>query len=361
MPTADPVYRARRKRLLAELETQGLDALVTFNLKNVRYLTGYSGTNGVVVAGAKGAFFLTDFRYAAQVKEEVRSMKRVVSTRPLAEEAAGRLAALKAKRIGFEGHHLPFDILARLRRGSKGKWMPCRAVERLRMVKDETELALLKKNFGLLENAYSGVGEIIVPGRLEREAAAMLEYRLRMAGGEKAAFDFIVASGARSALPHGVAGEKRMKKGEPVILDWGWVFGGYHSDNTRTLFLGKPPRRMREVFDIVLEANRRAIARTAPGVPLAAIDAAARDYIVSKGYGEYFGHGTGHGLGLNIHEAPSVNSRSKEIAREGMVFTIEPGIYLPGIGGVRIEDVVAVTKTGCRVLSERIPKTLRLL
>ena len=353
--------KARARRLLARLDDLKLDALVTLNLKNVRWLTGYSGTAGACVISRKGNFFFTDFRYASQAKEEVRSMARVIAVKPLPEMAAEKLKELRAKKIGFEHNDVTVAVMAKMRKAAPGKWIPCDAIEKLRMIKDEPEIKALEKNFGYLATVFKDIGDVLRPGRREREAAADLEYRLRLCGGEKAAFDFIIASGPRSAMPHGVASGKKMKEGEIVIVDWGWVLDGYHSDNTRTLFLGRPKPKLKEIFDIVLEANQRAIDKVAPGVPLKDIDAAARDYIEAKGYGKYFGHGTGHGVGLDIHEAPGVSWRSADTAQEGMVFSIEPGIYLPGIGGVRIEDVVHVTKTGCRVLTKNIPKTLHSL
>ncbi len=354
-------HRARVRRLLARLDALGLDALVTVNLKNVRWLTGYSGTAGACVISPKGNFFFTDFRYASQAKEEVHSMALVIATKPLPEAAAEKLKALRARKIGFEHGDVTVAVMGKMRKSVSGKWIPCDAVEKLRMIKDAAEIAVLEKNFGYLAAVFRDIGEVLRPGRREREAAADLEYRLRLRGGEKAAFDFIIASGPRAALPHGVASGKKMKKGEVVIVDWGWVLNGYHSDNTRTLFLGKPKPKVKEIFDIVLEANERAIAKAAPGVPLKELDAAARDYIEAKGYGKYFGHGTGHGVGLDIHEAPGVSWRSTETAQEGMVFTIEPGIYLPGVGGVRIEDVVHITKTGRRILTRNIPKAAHII
>ncbi len=354
-------HKARVRRLLARLETLGLDALVTLNLKNVRWLTGYSGTAGACVISSKGNFFFTDFRYASQAKEEVHSMARIIAAKPLPEAAAEKLKTLHSKKIGFEHRDVTVAAMVKMRKAAPGKWIPCDAIEKLRMIKDGAEIAVLEKNFGFLAAVFKDIGDVLQPGRREREAAADLEYRLRSRGGEKAAFDFIIASGPRAALPHGVASDKKMKKGEIVIVDWGWILGGYHSDNTRTLFLGKPKPKLKEIFDVVLEANQRAIAKVAPGMPLKEIDAAARGHIEAKGYGKYFGHGTGHGVGLDIHEAPGVSWRSAETAREGMVFTVEPGIYLPGIGGVRIEDVVHVTKTGCRVLTKNIPKAARSL
>ncbi|MBI5178734.1 MAG: aminopeptidase P family protein [Nitrospinae bacterium] len=335
---------------------KGTDAFVTFNLQNVRYLTGYTGTNGAALVTGARALFFTDFRYAEQVEKEVPSMHIRIAQKALADEVGEELSKAKAKRTAYEDRHVTVRLMAQLQKSAKTRWVPCGMVEELRMVKDAGEIALLEKNFALLAKTFSGIGEIVVAGRTENQAAAELEYRLMKAAGGGPAFDFIIASGPRSAMPHGVASGKKMKKGEPVVVDWGWVVDGYHSDNTRTVFLGKPHPKMKEVYDIVLEANRRAIEKARPGVPLKEIDAAARDFITQKGYGKYFGHGTGHGVGLEIHESPTVNSRATETAREGMVFTIEPGIYLPGLGGVRIEDMLVVTGKGNRVFSKRLPK-----
>jgi Xaa-Pro aminopeptidase len=358
----EKAFKGRLKKLRGAMAASGLDAFATLNLNNVRYLTGYSGTNGAVVVTARDAAIYTDFRYASQVAGQVTSMRFEITREPLAEEVGRHVKKSGAKRAGFEDAHVTISLMAQLRKFSGGvRWTPGSPVEGLRKIKDAWETALIRRNFRLLERAFSKIGDVIAPGKKESDAAAELEYALRRSGGEKAAFDFIVASGKRSAMPHGVASGKKMARGEAVILDWGWVLDGYNSDNTRTLFLGKPKPKLEEIFEVVLEANMRAIARTAPGVPLKEIDAAARDFIDTKGYGKYFGHGTGHGVGLEIHEAPSLNARSDDVAREGMVFTIEPGIYLPGIGGARIEDVVEVTKNGCDVISKELPKGLRIL
>lgn len=340
----------------------GLDAFVTFNLKNIRYLSGFSGSNGAVVVTEKDAVLFTDFRYASQVEEEAPDMTSHVCVGALTEDVGKKLQKVRGKRVGFEEKHVTVALMAELKKHSGSlRWVPSSIIEGLRSIKDAGEIGLIVRNFGLLEKAFSKISAIIRPGKEESAVAAELEYALKLSGGEKPAFDFIVASGARSALPHGVASRKLIRQGDIVILDWGWVLDGYHSDNTRTLFVGKPKPKLREIFEIVLEANMRAIARTAPGVPLKEIDSAARDYISKMGYGKYFGHGTGHGVGLDIHEEPNVSQRSTATAIEGMVFTIEPGIYLPGIGGVRIEDVVAVTASGCKLISEGVPKKLAVI
>ena len=354
------IYRTRIKKLQRRLSELRLGGFVTLDLKNVRYLTGYTGSSGAVAVFKKSAFFFTDFRYKTQAREQVRTMKRVIA-KSLIEEIGKTIRQARAKRIGCEEERLTVSQYKALRKAAKVKWIAAKPVDELRVIKDEAELKVLEKNFSMLAKVFSSVREIFKPGRKESEIAAQLKYRLEKIGGSGPAFDFIVASGVRSALPHGVASGKRVGKTDIVTLDWGWILDGYHSDNTRTFFMGKPKRKLKEIFEIVLEANRLATEKVADGVPLKEIDAAARDYIKKKGYGEKFGHGTGHGVGLEIHEAPTVGPRSKDIAREGMVITIEPGIYLPGIGGVRIEDVVVVTKKGCKCLTRKIPKEFRLL
>ncbi len=347
-------YKNRVKKLQKRLAALRLGGFVSLDLVNVRYLTGYTGTSGAVAVFKNSAFFFTDFRYKTQAAAQVRSMKRVI-VKSLMEEVGNSIKQARVRRVGYEQERLKVSQFKRLRKAATVKWISVRPVDELRIIKDGSELRTLEKNFSMLAKVFRSLPEIIVPGRREREAAAELRYRLAKLGGSGPSFDFIVASGARSALPHGVASEKRIGKNDIVTLDWGWLLDGYCTDNTRTFFMGKPKRRLLEIHEIVSEANRLAIKKVAPGVPLKDIDAAARDHITKKGYGGKFGHGTGHGVGLEIHEAPNVGPRSKDVARQGMVFTIEPGIYLPGIGGVRIEDVVVVTEKGCKVLTRRIP------
>ena len=219
---------------------------------------------------------------------------------------------------------------------------------------------LLERAAGLNLEAIGEVLPLLVPGTTERQLAIELEFALKRRGGQDKAFDFIVASGPRGAMPHGVASDKELAAGELVTIDFGTRVDGYHSDETVTLALGRVDARQREVFDTVLAAHDRAIAGIRPGMALRDVDALAREYIAGQGFGDYFGHGLGHGVGLEVHEYPVVSPRSEIIAEEGMVFTIEPGIYIPEVCGVRIEDMVAVTADGCRLLT-RIPKEFRSL
>jgi len=312
------------------------------------------------VVSRGGATFITDFRYASQVKKEVTSMKCLI-TSPATKAIAKIINAGKSKVVGIEDKNLTVANLNELRKFIKAKFKPAHFIEELRLIKDQMEVKLIEKNFSILARVFKEIPEIIKPGMKETAVSAELEYRLKIAGGEGKAFDFIVASGKRSALPHGIASNKKIGKRDFITLDWGNLLGGYHTDNTRNFSIGKPSKKMREIFDIVQEANQKSIDAIKPGIPLANIDFAGRSYIESKGYGKFFGHGTGHGVGLDIHENPAVNKLSKMEAKEGMVFTIEPGIYLPGIGGVRIEDMVLVTKKGKKLLSKNLPPELIVL
>ena len=208
--------------------------------------------------------------------------------------------------------------------------------------------------------AFAEVEALLRPGSVERDVALALEFALKRRGAEEKAFDFIVASGERGALPHGVASGRRLAAGELVTIDFGCRVDGYHADETVTIAIGTVADELRRVFDIVLAAHDLALAAVAPGVPVSELDRVAREHIAAAGYGAYFGHGLGHGVGLDVHEAPAVSSRSKAVVQKGMVFTVEPGIYLPGVGGVRIEDMVLATAAGFRVLT-RIPKQFRNL
>jgi Xaa-Pro aminopeptidase len=272
------------------------------------------------------------------------------------------LAEKGAVRVGFESDTLAFATVSELReKGPSHEWVPVSGeVRSLRSLKDEQEIELLERAAALNAVCFEEILSVIRPGACERDIALALEFALKQRGAEEKAFDFIVASGVRGALPHGVASAKTIAAGELVTIDFGCRLNGYHSDETVTLAVGDVSPRLRELHAVVLEAHDRAIDKVRPGAGLRDIDAAARQFITDRGFGDYFGHGTGHGLGLEVHEFPAVSTRSEEVAREGMVFTIEPGIYVPDVGGVRIEDTVLVTAGGCRRLT-RIPKGFQTL
>jgi len=356
---AAPYMEKRRVETIRRADWASYDALMVTNLKNVRYLTGFSGTAGVVALTQSEAWLITDFRYTTQASEQVIGVK--------VEEAKDLLAAMGAiasrmgmKRIGFEADHVTVSNLQEMEKKMEGaQLVPTSAVvEAARLVKDEAEMEAMDRLVDLLEESMGYARSLMRPGALERDIAIELETAMRKRGADGSAFEMIVASGARGALPHGVASAKAVEEGEAVTLDWGARGWGYHSDNTRTFLQRGVSDKIKEIYKVTLEANEAAIEAVRPGVSLAQVDHVARSLITRAGYGEYFGHGTGHGVGLDIHEAPKVSSASQEEARPGMVFTIEPGIYLPGQGGVRIEDMIFVTEKGCRVMSQRIDKSM---
>lgn len=355
------MFTERQQRAIALLAAHDLDALVFCARENLRYLCGFTGSEGALLLTGSSSLFLTDSRYTTQARDQVTA-GRVEEYRLQSEAVASALREAGARRIGFETS-LAYGKVSDLR--VKGEvsweWLPLREeLETLRLAKTAAELAAIEVATELNALAFSEVEPLIRPGAVERELALALEFAMKRRGAEEKAFDFIIASGQRGALPHGVAGDKQLAEGELVTIDFGCRVDGYHSDETVTVAVGEIDVEMRRVFDTVLTAHDLALAAVVPGVPLAEMDRIARQYIADAGYGAFFGHGLGHGVGLEVHEAPTVSMRSKAIVQEGMVFTVEPGVYLPGNGGVRIEDMVLVTSSGARLLT-RIPKQYRNL
>lgn len=351
----------RQQRVVSLLAEHDLDALVFCARENLRYLCGFTGSDGVLLLTGTSSWFLTDSRYTTQAREQVTA-NRIEEYRLQAEGVASALRDAGARRIGFETS-LAYGKVSDLRTSGEAswEWVPLKdELDTLRLAKTGAEIAAIEAAAQLNALAFAEVEPLIRPGAVERDLALALEFALKRRGAEEKAFDFIVASGPRGALPHGVAGDRRLVEGELVTIDFGCRVGGYHSDETVTVAIGSVPDELRRIFDTVLAAHDLALSAVAPGVPLAELDRSAREHIAAAGYGAYFGHGLGHGVGLEVHEAPTVSARSKAVVQEGMVFTVEPGIYLPGIGGVRIEDMVVATSSGARVLT-RIPKHYRCL
>lgn len=355
--TATRVIAARQL-----LKEQQLDALIFFGLPNIRYLCGFTGTDGVLFITAEETVFLTDSRYQTQANVQVVADK-IICYQNKFSGLADLLSQTTSRRVGFDAEALTVAVYEELRQqGHKGmEWLPLTAQLRsLRAVKSPVELASLRRAAKLNRKAFEQVLPAIRPGVTERQIALELEFALKRLGGEVNAFDFIVASGERGALPHGVASDKALMAGELVTIDFGTRVAGYYSDETVTLALGEVDRNLRQIFDIVLKAHDLALDAIVPGLAIRDLDAVARDYIVAQGFGEYFGHGLGHGVGLEIHEYPAVSMRTDASLREGMVLTIEPGIYIPETGGVRIEDTIVVTAAGYETLTG-IPKQFRQL
>lgn len=361
----------RHRTIRSAIADLGLDALVITSMPNVLYLTNFTGSSAIAVVTADRVVFLTDFRYMTTVQEMQAGawacpeldLVRVEGSYDAA--LAGALAALPVRRVGFEATHLTVsrhDWLARtLPRGSlSGAELVGTEglVEHARAVKDDYEIATLREAAHRLSSvARDAVREVRV-GRTEEEVAHAIDARLLAAGFSKTAFDTIVAGGPNSALPHAHPGKRRFSEGDLVVLDFGGVYDSYCVDLTRTVSVGRAGDRAREVYAAVLEAHDRAIAAVAPGVSRFDIDAAARTALGGHGLAEAFGHGTGHGLGVEVHEDPRITRRHpavdarNEAVTVGMVFTIEPGAYLPTWGGVRIEDDVLVTANGADVLTD---------
>ena len=357
-------HKARLKRLQSVLAEQRLDALLVVSLPNIRYLCGFTGSAAVLVVAQDTCHFFTDGRYAEQAREEVQGAKIKVSPKAALTAAGEWLAAAgkkwARKRLGTEGDHLSLADGSRLRKmlgpGIR-LWQAPPLVERQRMVKDAEEIARLRQAVLLGASLFDSALETIRPGVPEQQVAAEMEYAARQAGAEGMAFETIIAAGERSALPHGRASAAAIPARGFVVCDFGVILAGYCSDMTRTVYVGRPAADDRETYQAVREAQQAAVEEVRPGKGVAEVDRAARNVLRKKGLARYFTHSTGHGVGLEIHEAPRVATGQSEILQPGMVITIEPGVYLPGRGGVRIEDMVVVTERGCEVLTPT-PKEL---
>jgi Xaa-Pro aminopeptidase len=344
---------------LAELE---LAALVVAHPANIRYLTGFSGSSGLVLVTADAVALLTDFRYETQAAEETAGAARVeIAQSGLVEALLAQLQGAGPRGpVGYEDHVFTVREGARLTGGAAdGRFRPAPdLVERLRAVKGPEEVAAIRKAGRVAGEALASVVADIRVGLSELDVAALLEAALRRAGSEAHPFPTIVASGPRAALPHACTSARRVGAGEWLLLDFGAQVDGYCADVTRTFVVGAPPdARQREVYGVVREAQAAALAGLRPGMTGRAGDALARDRIVAAGYGAAFGHSLGHGLGLEVHEAPRVSKASEEPLPAGAVVTVEPGVYLPGWGGVRIEDDVVLGEEGATLLTD-IPREL---
>ncbi len=357
---------ARLARLQKTVREHGLDALLITHLPNIYYLVGYSGSNGILVVPAQGKpHFFTDFRYKSQVKSEVAGAKIsiVERDRQLLDAIVDKQLFSDFDAVGFEETLIKYSTYDFLRKKFRHlKLVPKREmVESMTMIKTDDEIEMIKKAAEIGDKVFNKAIEVIKPGVTELDVAAEICYWTKKLGADGDAFEVIVVSGERSALPHGRATSKKIKKGELVTLDFGCVYRGFNSDMTRTVAVGKIPTELQKIYEIVRVAQQRAVERVKPGMNGREIDSTARDYITLHGYGSKFGHGTGHGLGIEVHEIPIISQRGERFILEpNMVFTVEPGIYVEGLGGVRIEDDVVVRPEGHEVLNKS-PKELLVL
>ena len=339
-------------RLRSLLRRKNLDAVLFMSLENIRFLCGFTGSDGALIYGTEEAVFLSDSRYEEQAGGEVRGAV-FQRYRKKIEGIARSLRALRVKRLGFEASALTWETYQRLKEHlSRVTLVPLAAeISGLRARKEPAEIEKIRRAIQIASESFLDTLSRLKPGVREKTAGDFLEFRMKRKGGEGPSFPIIVASGPRAALPHGKASGKAMRKGETVVVDFGVRHQGYNSDETKTLILGRPDARQKKVYDLVRRAQERAIRAIRPGVSVRSIDREAREVISRAGYGHFFGHGTGHGIGLAVHEAPNLSPRGSGVVEAGMVFSVEPGVYLPGWGGVRLEDLVLVTDRGCEVLT----------
>ena len=335
------------------LEDEKLDGMLVTSVVNVTWLSGFTGDSSFALITPDRRQLITDFRYVEQAEEECPGWDVLRHQKGIFPEAGRSAKALGLKRLGFESAHLSCRNHEKLSEvldgvetvGLEGK------VEALRTIKGDEEVQAIEAALRCQEDAFREVKSWVKPGMTEKEVAAELEYRMKRNGAERSAFETIVAAGERGSLPHAHSTERVIRQGEALLVDWGARRFFYNSDLTRVLHFGTVHAKFTEVYELVGRAQKAAIAHIRPGVTLSEIDAAARDVIRDAGHGEQFGHALGHGVGLEVHEAPTVKEGNEEPVRPGMVFTVEPGIYIPRWGGVRIEDMVLVTEDGVRVLS----------
>jgi Xaa-Pro aminopeptidase len=348
----------RIKSLQEKIAREGLDALIVLSAHNISYLTYYASRDSYLVVSKKKNAYITDSRY---IEEAKRSLSRAFAVKKI--EGPGFKTIARAcrrfKRVGFEERFLSYAEFRKL----KGEFaaaielIPASGlIEQMRKIKEKQEIAKIRQATQIAISAFHFIRDYISVGRKEAEIAAELERFIRYHGGRASSFDIIVASGPNSSFPHHLTGERKIKNNEPVLIDLGVDYQGYKSDLTRVFFLGKIKSCVRDVYAVVLKAQAKALQEIRPGVYINKIDTAARQYIKAKGYGGFFGHNLGHGIGLEVHEEPRISLKETAKLEAGMVFTVEPGVYLPNHFGIRIEDEVLVTQKGVQVLSGALHK-----
>jgi Xaa-Pro aminopeptidase len=344
----------RLTKLREALTTEGLDAILITQPENRHYLSGFTGSAGVLLISQDQTVLATDFRYYEQVEKQAPDFRLAKITDKFMTLLPELVHEVRAKRVGFESAHLTVDQYKGWEEVAEDfKLVPAKElVEGIRAVKDENELSKIKKAIALADQAIAHIVGFTEPGMTEKEVAWELEVFMRTHGAEKLAFDLIVGSGPNGAMPHATVSERVIQAGEPIVMDLGARIDGYNSDLTRTVCAGRPDDKFKEIHDIVLEAQLAAEQSIKPGMTGKQADGIARQVIEEAGHGEHYGHGLGHGVGLAVHEKPGVGRLSEDVLEPGMVFTVEPGIYLPGWGGVRIEDIVVMREDGVEVLTQ---------
>lgn len=338
---------SRVAKVQAALKEQNLDALLVSSAYNLRYISNFTGSAGLSVVTQDEAYFITDFRYTEQAGNQASHMTIVEHKGDLYGEVEKIIKDNQLNTIGFEKNHITYSTFETLGDKLSAELVPVEdIIENLRLIKDEEEIQIIQKAIEITEQAYEHILDYVKEGMTEIEVANELDFFMRNKGASGVSFDTIVASGHRSAMPHGVASEKKIEKGDMITIDFGCIYNGYVSDMTRTFALGDPGEELKNIYQIVLEANLKVTEAAKAGMTGAELDKIARDHITESGYGDQFGHSLGHGIGLEIHEGPGVSHRSETTLKENMIITNEPGIYVPGLGGVRIEDDLVIKEDG---------------
>ncbi len=343
------------------MEEKGLDALLINKLVHLHYFSGFRGDDSALLVFRDKALLLTDNRYTEQAAAEAPDFEIICQKEGLWKEVSKCVKDHEVKYLGFEGNAILFETYERLKKLMEQIELKAVILDELRQVKDDEEVSLIRKACEIADTAFSDIIGFIRPGISELEVAARLEQHMRSLGSERPAFTTIVASGKRGSMPHGIASEKLIVSGEFVTMDYGAVYKGYHSDITRTVCVGHADDEQRRVYEAVLQAQLEGLSKVAVGASGKAVDKAARSSLEKAGLDEHFGHGLGHSLGLEIHEEPRLSPKSDcEHLMKNMLVTVEPGVYIPGWGGIRIEDTVLVTEKGGEPLTHSPKKLIEL-
>ncbi len=346
------IYQNRLKNLRIKMKLKNSQAALITRRANYMYMSGFTGTSAILYINHDRAVLITDFRYTQQAAVQAPDYEIVRYQGSIFEELNKLLESDNIKELSFEDEDLTYAQYNEYAKRLSAGMVPLgRMVEELRRVKDESEIEIISKAVDIADRVFSHILGFIRPGLSEIEVAAEMEHHMRRLGAEGPSFETIIASGKRASMPHGVASDKKIEAGDVITLDFGAIYKGYCSDMTRTIFLGKPGYELEKIYNIVLEANLLGLKAVKKDRAGKEIDAAARGYICGAGYGECFGHGLGHGVGLDIHEDPTLSARGDIVMQDGMVVTVEPGIYIPDLGGVRIEDMVVVDGMNARILT----------
>ena len=338
----------RIQKLRQQFDRLNIDAFLINRLSNIRYFCGYSGSNGLLIITRDNSFFITDFRYQEQIKRQVKGAETFIYKKDFPTEFKENPKLHFKGKIGYEAPFLTVDLFNKMKDALPGcEWISTENIaEEIASVKDADELSLIQTAVKITDQVFTEILPLINPGLTESEIAAEIVYRHIRLGAAGNSFDSIIASGVNSSLPHAGATEKKIEKGDFVTLDFGCVYKGYCSDMTRTVIVGKPTAKQKEIYDLVLKAQTAGVEACKAGISGKAVDKVARDIIAAAGYGEYFGHGLGHGLGIEVHAHPRVSFLFDHTLYANQVVTIEPGVYLPDWGGVRIEDDVVIKENG---------------